>query len=151
MVSSLPSQALNGTFLVIDSAKGEDLMLGFECINYFNPTIDWGQGLITFNPDHKDYLDNLNYFSNEFPSANKCAALVGDSRTQSFQASVHILACNSHQSLISSRDEVFKEIRDAEEYNSILSPHLFYGNVDLPPSSYHDSLDRFWNEEEEQE
>ncbi|MBW0524049.1 hypothetical protein O181_063764, partial [Austropuccinia psidii MF-1] len=121
---------------------------------------DWGeralihhfrQGLITFNADHKDYYDPSKSFSNDFSSAKSFAALVGDSRTPSFPSSVHIPSLNSHQSLLSSRDEVFKEIQDVGEDNSVSSLHLFFGNMDLPPSSYHDSLEELWDEEEEPE
>ncbi|MBW0581867.1 hypothetical protein O181_121582 [Austropuccinia psidii MF-1] len=56
--------------LVIDTPKGEDLILGFDFINHFNPSIDCRQGLITFNADHKDYYDPSKSFSNEFTSAN---------------------------------------------------------------------------------
>ncbi|MBW0491540.1 hypothetical protein O181_031255 [Austropuccinia psidii MF-1] len=138
-------------FLVIDTPKGEDLILGFDFLNHFNPSIDWRQGLITFNADHKDYYDPSKSFSNDFSSAKSCAALVGDSRTPSFPSSVHIPSLNSHQSLLSSRDEVFKEIQDVGEDNSVSSLHLFFGNMDLPPSSYHDSLEELWDEEEEPE
>ncbi|MBW0487302.1 hypothetical protein O181_027017 [Austropuccinia psidii MF-1] len=65
--------------LVIDTPKGEDLILGFDFLNHFNPSIDWKQGLITFNDDQKDYYYPFNSFSNEFSSAKSCAALVGDS------------------------------------------------------------------------
>ncbi|MBW0531745.1 hypothetical protein O181_071460 [Austropuccinia psidii MF-1] len=51
-------------------------------------------------------------------------------------------------SLLSSRDEVFKEIQDVEEDNSVSSLHIFFGNMELPPSSYHDSLEALWDEEE---
>ncbi|MBW0528149.1 hypothetical protein O181_067864 [Austropuccinia psidii MF-1] len=44
-------------FLVIDTPKGEDLILGFDFINHFNPSFDGRQGLITFNANHKDYYD----------------------------------------------------------------------------------------------
>ncbi|MBW0484794.1 hypothetical protein O181_024509 [Austropuccinia psidii MF-1] len=54
-------------------------------------------------------------------------------------------------SLLSSIDEVFKEIQDYGEDNSASSLHLFFGNMDLPPSSYHDSLEGFWDEEEDPE
>ncbi|MBW0496705.1 hypothetical protein O181_036420 [Austropuccinia psidii MF-1] len=138
-------------FLVIDTPKGEDLILGFDFLNHFNPSIDWRKGLITFNSDHKDYHDPSKSFSNDFSSAKSCAALVGDSRTPSFPSSVHIPSLNSHQSLLSSRDEVFKEIQDVGEDNSVSSLHLFFGNMDLPPSSYHDSLEELWDEEEEPE
>ncbi|MBW0559838.1 hypothetical protein O181_099553 [Austropuccinia psidii MF-1] len=96
--------------LVIDTPKGEDLILGFDFLNDFNPSIDWSQGLITFNADHKDYCDPSNFYRNDFSSAKSCAALVGDSRTQSFPSSVHIPSTNSPQSLPLSGDEVFKEI-----------------------------------------
>ncbi|MBW0472553.1 hypothetical protein O181_012268 [Austropuccinia psidii MF-1] len=78
-------------------------------------------------------------------------ALVGDSRTPSLPSSVHIPSINSHQSLLSFRDEVFKEIQDFGEDNSVFSIHIFFGNMDLPPSSYHDCLQELWNEEEEPE
>ncbi|MBW0511960.1 hypothetical protein O181_051675 [Austropuccinia psidii MF-1] len=137
-------------FLVIDTPKEEDLMLSFEFLNHFNPSIDWGKGPITFNADHKDYYDPSNSFINDFYSYKSCAALVGYSRTPSFPSSVHIPSLNSHTSLLSSRDEVLKKIPDFED-NSVSSLHLFFGNMDLPPSSYHDSLEEFWDEEEDPE
>ncbi|MBW0549502.1 hypothetical protein O181_089217 [Austropuccinia psidii MF-1] len=54
-------------------------------------------------------------------------------------------------SLLSSRDEVFKEIQDVGEDNSVSPLHLLLGNINLSPSSYHDSLEEFWDEEEESE
>ncbi|MBW0490975.1 hypothetical protein O181_030690 [Austropuccinia psidii MF-1] len=71
--------------------------------------------------------------------------------TQSFPYFVHIPSFNSHQSLQSSKDEVFKEIQDVGEDNSVSSLHLFFGNVEFPPSSHHDSLEELWDEEEESE
>ncbi|MBW0581243.1 hypothetical protein O181_120958, partial [Austropuccinia psidii MF-1] len=109
------------------------------------------QGLITSNADHKDYCDPPNYFRNDSSTAKSCAALVGDSRTLSIPSSVHIPSLNSHQSLPLSGDEVFKEIQDVGEDNSVSSLHLLFGNMDLPPSSYHDSLEELWDEEEEPE
>ncbi|MBW0469715.1 hypothetical protein O181_009430 [Austropuccinia psidii MF-1] len=138
-------------FLVIDTPKGKDLILGFDFLNHFNPSIDWKQGLITFDADHKDYYDPSKSFSNDFALSKSCAAQVGGSRTPSFPSSVHISSLNSHQSLLSSRDEVFKEIQDVGEDNSVLSLHLFFGNMDLPLSSFHDSLEELWDEEEEPE
>ncbi|MBW0466026.1 hypothetical protein O181_005741 [Austropuccinia psidii MF-1] len=135
---------------VIDTPKGEDLILGFDFINHFNTSIDWRQGLITFNSDHKDYHEPSNSFSNDFSSAKSCSALVGDSETPSFQSSVHIPFLNSHKSLLSSRDEVFKEIQDIGQDNSVSSLHIFFGNMNLPPSSYHSSLE-LWDEGEEPE
>ncbi|MBW0540148.1 hypothetical protein O181_079863 [Austropuccinia psidii MF-1] len=120
-------------FLAIDTPKGEDLILGFDFLNHFNPSIDWRQGLITFNADHKDYCDQSKYFSNDFSSAKSCEAVVGDSRAPSLSSSVHILSLDSHLSLLSSRDEVFKEIQDVGEDNSVSSLHVFFGNMDLPP------------------
>ncbi|MBW0471885.1 hypothetical protein O181_011600 [Austropuccinia psidii MF-1] len=103
--------------------------------------------MITINADHQDYFDPSKSFSNDFSSAKSCAALVGDSRTPSFP-SFHIPSLDSHQSLLSSRDEVFKEIQDVGEDDPVSSLHLFFGNMDLPPSSYHDSLEELWDEEE---
>ncbi|MBW0469359.1 hypothetical protein O181_009074 [Austropuccinia psidii MF-1] len=88
------------------------------------------QVLITLNPDHKGYHDPSNSSTNDSCSSNTGAALL---------------------SLLSSRDLVFKEIKDVGEDNSKYSLHLFDVNVDLPPSSYHDSLKALWDEEEEPE
>ncbi|MBW0575103.1 hypothetical protein O181_114818 [Austropuccinia psidii MF-1] len=54
-------------------------------------------------------------------------------------------------SLLSSRDELLKEIQDFGEDNSVSSLHLFFENMDLPPSSYHDFLEELWDEEEQPE
>ncbi|MBW0526356.1 hypothetical protein O181_066071, partial [Austropuccinia psidii MF-1] len=89
--------------------------------------------------------------SNDLSSVKLCAALAGDSRTPSFPSSGHIPSLNSHHSLLSSRDEVFKEFQDVGEDNSASSLHLLFGNMDLPPSSYHDSPEEFWDEEKETE
>ncbi|MBW0506736.1 hypothetical protein O181_046451 [Austropuccinia psidii MF-1] len=91
-------------FLVIDTPQGEDLMLGFDFLNQFNPSIDWKQGLNIFNAYQKYYHDPSNFFSDDLASAKSCAALVGDSRTPSIASYVHIPSLNSHQSLPSSRD-----------------------------------------------
>ncbi|MBW0503083.1 hypothetical protein O181_042798 [Austropuccinia psidii MF-1] len=107
------------------------------------------RGLITFNAYQKDYYDASKSFSNDLSSAKSCAALVADSKTPSFPSSVHIPSLNSHQSLLLSGDEVFKEIHDVGEDNSVSSIHLFFGNMDLPPSSCNDSLEELWDEEEE--
>ncbi|MBW0475438.1 hypothetical protein O181_015153 [Austropuccinia psidii MF-1] len=106
-------------FLVIDTPKGEDLILGFDFLHHFNPSIDWRQGLITFNAYHKDYHSPSNSFSSYSSSAKSGAALVGDSRTPSIASFVYIPSLNSDQSLLSSRDEVFKEIQDFGEDNSV--------------------------------
>ncbi|MBW0462194.1 hypothetical protein O181_001909 [Austropuccinia psidii MF-1] len=131
--------------------KGEYLILVFEFLNHFNPSIDLRQGMITFNSDHKDYYDPSQSFSNDFSYAKSCAALGGDSRTPSYLSSVHIPYLDSYKSLLSSRDEVFKEIQDVGEDNSVSSLSLFFGNMDFPPSSYCDSLEELWDEEEEPE
>ncbi|MBW0470049.1 hypothetical protein O181_009764 [Austropuccinia psidii MF-1] len=151
MVGLLSFPSFEWEFSVIDTTKGEDLILGFEFLDHFNPFIDWRQGLITFNADHKDYYYPSKSFSNGFSSAKSCEALVSDSRTPFSPSSVHIHSLNSHMSLLSSRDEVFKEIQDVGEANSVSLLHLFFGNMDLPPSSSHDSLEELWDEEEEPE
>ncbi|MBW0482685.1 hypothetical protein O181_022400 [Austropuccinia psidii MF-1] len=55
------------------------------------------------------------------------------------------------QSLLESRDEVFKEIKDVGEDNAISSLHLFHGDMNLPPLSFHTTLEEQWNNEEEPE
>ncbi|MBW0467096.1 hypothetical protein O181_006811 [Austropuccinia psidii MF-1] len=133
-------------FFFIYTPKGEEHILAFDFLNHFNPSTDWRKGLITFNSDNKDYYHPSRSFRSDFSSSKSCEALVCDSRTPSFPSSVCIPSLNSHMSLLSSRDEVFKEIKGVGEDNSVSSPNLFFWNVDLPPSSYHGSLEDLWNE-----
>ncbi|MBW0556720.1 hypothetical protein O181_096435 [Austropuccinia psidii MF-1] len=137
-------------FLVIVTPKGEDLILGFDLSNHLHPSIYWRQKLITFNYYHEDYYHPSKSFSDDFSSANSCAALAVDSRAPSFPSSAHIPSLNSHWSLLFSRDEVLKENQNVGEDNSVYSLYLFLGNMDLL-SSYHDSLEELWDEEEEPE
>ncbi|MBW0484011.1 hypothetical protein O181_023726 [Austropuccinia psidii MF-1] len=97
MVELPSSPSFEWDSLVIDTTKGEDLILGFDFLNHFNPSIYLRQGLITFNADHKDYYGPSRSFSNNFSSAKSCADLVDDSRTPSFPSSVHIPSLNSYQ------------------------------------------------------
>ncbi|MBW0493883.1 hypothetical protein O181_033598 [Austropuccinia psidii MF-1] len=138
-------------FLVIDTPKGEESILGFDFLHHFKPSIDWSQGLINIKGYYKEYYDPSNSFIYELYPSKSCAALVGDSRTPSFPSYVHIPSLNFQQSLLPSSNEVFKEIQDVGEDNSISLLHLFFGNMDLPHSSYHDSLEELWDEEEEAE
>ncbi|MBW0473302.1 hypothetical protein O181_013017 [Austropuccinia psidii MF-1] len=119
-------------FLVIYTPKGEYFILSCLFLNHLNPSIYWRQALITFNADCKDYYDPSKSSSNDFSSSKSCEALVCDSRTPSFPSSVQIASFNSSHSLLSSRDEVFKEIQDVEEEN-------------------HDPLEELWDKEEELE
>ncbi|MBW0478548.1 hypothetical protein O181_018263 [Austropuccinia psidii MF-1] len=151
-IVELPSFAsFEWNFLVIATAKGEDLILGIAFINNFSQYSEWRKGLITFNADHKDYHDASNPFSDDFSSPKSCAALVGVSRTPEIPSSAHVPSLNSHKSLLSSRYEVCIETQDVREDNCVCSIDLFCGNMDLPPSSYHDSLEERWDEEEEPE
>ncbi|MBW0534741.1 hypothetical protein O181_074456 [Austropuccinia psidii MF-1] len=55
------------------------------------------------------------------------------------------------QSLLKSRDEVFKEIKDVGEDFAISSFHLFQAYMDLPPLSFHAYLEEQSDEEKEPE
>ncbi|MBW0532769.1 hypothetical protein O181_072484 [Austropuccinia psidii MF-1] len=55
------------------------------------------------------------------------------------------------QSLLKLIDEVFKEMKDVGEDVAISSLHLLQGDMDLPPLSFHASLEKQWDEEEEPE
>ncbi|MBW0473818.1 hypothetical protein O181_013533 [Austropuccinia psidii MF-1] len=117
-------------FLVIDTPKGEDLILGFDFLNNFNPSINWMQGLITFNADHKDYYDFQKLPIMTFLLPNHVKLWL---------------------SLLSPRDEVLKELQEVGEDSSASSLHLLFGNMDLPHSSYHELVEELWDEEEEPE
>ncbi|MBW0571277.1 hypothetical protein O181_110992 [Austropuccinia psidii MF-1] len=150
-ISELPEKI---TPIILDTSESPSLVVTHHTKYMLElpsfPSFEW-QGLITFNAYDKDYYDPSKSFSNYLSSEKPCKALVGDCRKLLFFSSVHIPSLNSHYSLLSSRDEVFKEIQDVGGDNSVSSLHLFFGNMDLPISSYDNSLEEFWDEEEEPE
>ncbi|MBW0460344.1 hypothetical protein O181_000059 [Austropuccinia psidii MF-1] len=89
--------------------------------------------------------------SNDLATAFNIFALVGKLEKPSLPLSVHIPPIIPSQSLLPSRDEVFKEIRDVGGDVAISSLNLFQGDMDLPPLPFHTSLEKQWDEEEEPE
>ncbi|MBW0480090.1 hypothetical protein O181_019805 [Austropuccinia psidii MF-1] len=134
-----------------DSPKGEELILGYDFLYHFNPIVDWRNGLITYDFSHKDSISINSSTSNDFATSVKSAALVGELKTPSLPPSVHIPSIIHSQSLLQSRDEFFKEIGDVGEDVSISSLHLFQGDMELSPLSFHASLEEKWDEEEDPE
>ncbi|MBW0543971.1 hypothetical protein O181_083686 [Austropuccinia psidii MF-1] len=100
---------------IIDSPKGEDLILGYDFLYHFNPIIDWKNGLITYDSRHKYSSGILPSASNVFATPFNSVALVGELKIPSLPSSVHIPSIIPSQSLLSLRDEFFKEIKDVGE------------------------------------
>ncbi|MBW0565431.1 hypothetical protein O181_105146, partial [Austropuccinia psidii MF-1] len=100
---------------------------------------------------HKDSSVITSSTSHDFAFAVNSVSLVGDLKTPSLPPSVHISSIIPSQSLLSSRDEVFKEIKDIGEYVAITSLPLFQGDMDLPPLFFHAPQEEQWDEEEEPE
>ncbi|MBW0481254.1 hypothetical protein O181_020969 [Austropuccinia psidii MF-1] len=123
--------------IIPNSPKGEDLILGYDFLYHFNPIIDWKNGLITYYSSHKDSSGIKSSASNALATAVNSVSLVGELNTPSLPSSVHIPSIMASQSLLKSRDEVFKEIKDVGEDVDISSLHLFQGDMDLPFSCLH--------------
>ncbi|MBW0482072.1 hypothetical protein O181_021787 [Austropuccinia psidii MF-1] len=77
-------------FFIIDSPKGEDLILGYDFLYHFNPIIDWNNGLITYYSSHKDSSGITSSTSNDFATSLNSVALVGELKTPSLPPSVNI-------------------------------------------------------------
>ncbi|MBW0571833.1 hypothetical protein O181_111548 [Austropuccinia psidii MF-1] len=121
-------------FFIIDSPKGEDLILGYDFLYHLNPIIDWKNRLITY-----DSSGINSSASNALATAVNSVGLVGELKTPSLRSSVHIPSIMPSQSLLKSRDEVVKEIKDVGEHVAISSLHLLQWDMDLPPLSFHAS------------
>ncbi|MBW0549839.1 hypothetical protein O181_089554 [Austropuccinia psidii MF-1] len=133
-------------FFIIDSPKGEDLILGYDFLYHFNLIIDWKNGLITYESS-----GIKSSTSNASDTAVNSVTVVVELKTPSLPPSVHIPPIIPSQSLLLSRDEIFKETKDVGEDAAISSLHLFQGDMDLPPLSFHAYLEEKWDEEEEPE
>ncbi|MBW0489809.1 hypothetical protein O181_029524 [Austropuccinia psidii MF-1] len=112
---------------------------------------NWKNVLITYYSSYEDSSGIKSSTSNDFSHAFNRVALVGELKTPSLPPSVHIPSIKPSQSLIPSRDEVFKEIKDVGEDVSISSLYLFQEDMDLPPLSFNASPEEKWDEEEEAE
>ncbi|MBW0587838.1 hypothetical protein O181_127553, partial [Austropuccinia psidii MF-1] len=132
--------------IIQNSPKGEDLILGYDFLYHLNSIIDWKNGLITY--DSSGIIPST---SNDFATSVNRVALVGELNTPSLPSSLHIPSIIPSQLLLPLRDEVSKEIKDVGEDVAISSLHIFQGNMDLPPLSFHASLEEQWDEEEEPE
>ncbi|MBW0509658.1 hypothetical protein O181_049373 [Austropuccinia psidii MF-1] len=108
--------------------------------------IDWKNGFITY------YSSGINSSTgDDLSTAVNSVAQVGELKTPSIPSSFHIPSIIPSQSLIQSRDKFFKEIKDVGEDVAISSLHLFQGYIDLPPYSFHASLEEQWDEDKEPE
>ncbi|MBW0572164.1 hypothetical protein O181_111879, partial [Austropuccinia psidii MF-1] len=75
-VADLPSlPSFEWDFFIIDSPKGEDLILGYDFLYHFNPIIDWKNELITYDSSHKDSSGIISSTGNDFATAANSVAL----------------------------------------------------------------------------
>ncbi|MBW0484229.1 hypothetical protein O181_023944 [Austropuccinia psidii MF-1] len=143
-LASLPS--FEWDLFIIDSPKGEYLILGYDFLHHFNPIIDWKNGFITY------YSSGINSSTgDDLSTAIKSVSQVGELKKPSLPYSFHIPSIIPSKPLLQSRDEFFKEIKDVGEDFAISSLHLFQGYTDLPPLSFHTSLEEKWDEDKEPE
>ncbi|MBW0550923.1 hypothetical protein O181_090638 [Austropuccinia psidii MF-1] len=77
-------------FFIVDSPKGEDLILGYDFLYHFNPIIDWKNGLITYDSSHKNSSGISSSTSNALVKSFNNVSLVGELKTPSLPSSVHI-------------------------------------------------------------
>ncbi|MBW0567771.1 hypothetical protein O181_107486 [Austropuccinia psidii MF-1] len=87
-------------FFIIDSPKGEDLILSYDFLYHFNPIIDWKYGLITYDSSHKDSSGIKYSASNALATCFNNASLAGEIKTPSLPSSVHIPSIMPSQSLL---------------------------------------------------
>ncbi|MBW0483214.1 hypothetical protein O181_022929 [Austropuccinia psidii MF-1] len=137
--------------IIANSPKAEDLILGYDFLYHPNAILYCKNALITYDSSHKDSSGIKPSPSNALATAVNSVALVYELKTTSTLSSVHISPILPSHSLIQSRDEVFKEKNNVGQYFTISALHLFQGDMDLPPSSFHASLEEQWDEEEEPE
>ncbi|MBW0550209.1 hypothetical protein O181_089924 [Austropuccinia psidii MF-1] len=122
-------------FFIIDSPKGEDLILGYDFIYHLNFIIDWKNGFITYDYSHKDLSGINSLASNALVTAVNSVSLVGELKTPSLPSSVHIPSIMPSQGDgPSSLEEQWDEEEEQEEIGTVLKA--------VPPA-YHQYLDVF--------
>ncbi|MBW0474337.1 hypothetical protein O181_014052 [Austropuccinia psidii MF-1] len=89
------SPSFEWDFFIIDSPKGEDLILGYDFLYHFKAVIYWKNGLIT-----RDSSGINSSTSNDLATAVHSVALVGELKKPSLPSSVHIPSIMPSQSLL---------------------------------------------------
>ncbi|MBW0531528.1 hypothetical protein O181_071243 [Austropuccinia psidii MF-1] len=100
---------------------------------------------------NKDSSGIDSFTSNDLSTAVNSVALVGELKTPSLVSSVNIPSIFPSQSLLPSRDEVLKDIKEVGEDVAISSIHLFQWDMNLPPLALDASPEEQWDEEEPEE
>ncbi|MBW0498350.1 hypothetical protein O181_038065 [Austropuccinia psidii MF-1] len=116
------------------------MVLGYDFLYHVNPINDCKNGFITYYASHKDSSGISSSTSNGLATDVNSFSLVGDLKTPSLPSSVNIPSLIPSESLLQSRAEVFKERKCFGEDVAISSLHLFHGDKDLPPLSFHASM-----------
>ncbi|MBW0483236.1 hypothetical protein O181_022951 [Austropuccinia psidii MF-1] len=124
--------------IIPNSPKVEDLILGYDLLYHFNPIIYWKNELITYYSSHKASSGIKSFSSNSLATAVNSVALVGELKTPSLPSSVHIPSIMPSQSLLQSRDEVFKDIKDVgEDWDEEEEPEEIENVLKVVPPAYH--------------
>ncbi|MBW0573230.1 hypothetical protein O181_112945 [Austropuccinia psidii MF-1] len=93
-------QSFEWDFYIIDSPKGENLILGYDFLSHFNPNFYWKNGLIIYDSSHKDCSGIKYSASNALVTAVNSVALVGELKTPSLLYSVHSPSIKPSQPLL---------------------------------------------------
>ncbi|MBW0525731.1 hypothetical protein O181_065446 [Austropuccinia psidii MF-1] len=121
-IAALPSfPSFEWDLFIIDSPKGGDLIFGNNLLYHFSPVTHWKNGQIVHDPSKKDSNGLTPYFGNASATSVNIFALVGELKTPPLPSSNHILPIIPSQSLLQSRDEVFKKMNDVVEDIAISS------------------------------
>ncbi|MBW0493709.1 hypothetical protein O181_033424 [Austropuccinia psidii MF-1] len=125
-------------FFIIDSPRGEDLILGYDFLYHFNPIIDWKNGLITYDSSHKDSSGIKSSASNSLATAVNSVALVGELKTPSLPSChlSHYLNKYMREYGPSSLEEQWDEEEEPEEIKTVFK---------VVPPAYHQYLNVFSN------
>ncbi|MBW0580562.1 hypothetical protein O181_120277 [Austropuccinia psidii MF-1] len=98
--------------------------------------------MITYDSSHKDSSGIISSTSNAFGTGVNSVALVGELKTPSLPSSGHIPSIIPSQSLLPSKNEVFKEITDVgEDWDEEVDPEEIETVLEVVPPAYPHYLD----------
>ncbi|MBW0553073.1 hypothetical protein O181_092788 [Austropuccinia psidii MF-1] len=123
-------------FVIIDSPKGEDLILGYDFLYHFNPIIHWKNRFITYDSICKDSSVIKSSASNSLATALNSVALVGLQRDKRcWRKFCYILTSSLSRGYGPSLlEEQCDEEEEPEEIETVLK---------VVPAAYHQYLDVF--------
>ncbi|MBW0507863.1 hypothetical protein O181_047578 [Austropuccinia psidii MF-1] len=122
-------------FFIVDSPKGEEMILGYDFLYHFNPIINWNNGLITYHSSNKDPSGIKSSASNALATSVNTVSLIKDVGEDVAISSLHLFRGDMDLPILSFHASLEEQLDEEEEPEEIETVSK------VVPPAYHQYLD----------